>query len=286
MKKGILLTAVVLLSIAGFAQAQDELSGTVDLTYLSKYIWRGFALYDNQSAIQAGIDLDLYGTGFGLNVLWSRANSSGFENTEKVDLTLSYSSSCFEYETYATDYTVGWMYYNYPDQPTGGSNPLTNLARQAAYSDLQEFFASFSWPDICPEGVVPSYTIIKMWVSESGSEMNQFFRRPNVGADGLGGWLHILGLSYDLPVEDLLPDFPEQILHLSAAMVYNDGVNDFSRLVDVDHDWTHAVLGVSTDFDLGNDLTFTPGVYYQSAFEHTDSFNDELWCSLSVKYAF
>ena len=280
MKKGILLTAVVLLSTAGFAQAQEgELSGTVDLTYLSKYIWRGFALYDNQSAIQPSIDLDLYGTGFGLNVLWSRANSSGFENAEEVDLTLSYSSSCFEYETYATDYTVGWMYYNYPDQPTEGS--LTSLSRQAPYSDLQEFFASFSWPEIFPEGVVPSYTIIKMWVSESGSAMNRGLSMA--GADGLGGLMHILGLGYDLPVEDLLPDFPEQILHLSAAMVYNDGVNINA---DVDHDWTHAVLGVSTDFDLGNDLTFTPGVYYQSAFEHTDSFNDELWCSLSVKYAF
>jgi len=175
------------------------------------------------------------------------------------------------------------MYYNYPDQPTEGSNFLTSTDEQATYSDLQEFFASFSWPEICPEGVVPSYTIIKMWVSESGSEMNNVLR--SAGSDGLGGHLHILGLGYDLPVEDLLPDFPEQILHLSAAMVYNDGVNAF-RAFDVDHDWTHAVLGVSTDFDLDNDLTLTPGVYYQKAFEHTNAFNDELWCSLSVKYAF
>jgi hypothetical protein len=275
MKKGILLTAVILLSTAGFAQAQEgELTGTIDLTYLSKYIWRGIALYDSQSAIQPSIDLDLYGTGLGLNVLWSRANTSGFENLEWVNLTLSYSSSCFEYETYATDYSVGWTYYEFPDQPSGGSliDPT---------SDLQEFFASLSWPEICPEGVVPTYTVIKMWVSESGSAMNRGL--SSAGVDGLGGWFHILGLGYDLPVENLLPDFPEQILHLSAAMVYNDGVNIGD---DVDNDWTHAVLGVSTDFDLGNDLTFTPGAYYQKAFEHTDNFNDEFWCSLSVKYAF
>lgn len=271
MKKGILLTAVVLLSTAGFAQAQDELSGTVDLTYLSKYIWRGFALYDSQSAIQASIDLDLYGTGFGLNVLWSRANTNGFENAEEIDLTLSYSSSLFEYETYATDYTVGWMYYNYPDQPTGGSNIDWT-------SDLQEFFASLSWPEICPEGVVPSYTIIRMWTSESDSFLSRGLSQA--GAGGFGGWLHILGLSYDLPVEDLIPDLPEQILHLSAAMVYNDGVRG------ADNDWSHAVLGVSTDFDLGNDLTFTPGVYYQSSWEDTVNESNELWCSLSVKYAF
>ena len=294
MKKGILLTAVILLSTAGFAQAQDELSGTIDVTYLSAYMWRGFDRYPGahgEGAIQPSIDLDLYGTGFGLNVLWSRANTGAvksandggvsFENEEEIDLTLSYSSSLFEYETYATDYTVGWMYYNFPDQPTDGS--LTSQAKQASYSDWQEFFVSLSWPEISLEGIVPSYTIIKMWVSESGSEMNNLLR--SLGSDGLGGYLHILGLSYDLPVEDLLPDFPEQILHLSAAMVYNDGVNAF-RAFDVDHDWTHAVLGVSTDFDLGNDLTFTPGIYHQSAFEHTNAFNDQTWCNLSVKYAF
>jgi len=282
MKKGILLAAVILLSTAGFAQAQEELSGTVDVTYLSSYIWRGFDRYPGahgEGAIQPSIDLDLYGTGFGLNVLWSRANTGGFENAEEIDLTLSYSSSCFEYETYATDYTVGWMYYNYPDQPTGGS--LTSPSRQAAYSDLQEFFASFSWPEICPEGVVPSYTIIRMWTSESGSALSRGLSQQtgHVGG-GFGGWFHVLGLGYDLPVEDMLPDFPEQILHLSAAMVYNDGV------MGADNDWSHAVFGVSTDFDLGNDLTFTPGVYYQSSWEDTVNDSDELWCSLGVKYAF
>ncbi len=261
MKKGILLAAVILLSTAGFAQAQEELSGTIDVTYLSAYMWRGFDKYPGahgEGAIQPSIDLDLYGTGFGLNVLWSRANTSGFENGEEVDLTLSYSSSCFDYETYATNYTVGWMYYNDPDMPT-------------EWADRQEFFASLSWPDICPEGVVPSYTIIRHWASESGSPIND-----------ISGWMHIFGLGYDLPVEDLLPDLPEQILHLSLAMVYNEGMGAWG----VDHDWSHAVLGVSTDFDLGNDLTLTPGVYYQSSWEDSVNGSDELWCSLSVSYPF
>ena len=268
MKKVILLTAVILLSATTFAQAQEgELTGTVDVTYLSQYIWRGYEMYDSQSAIQPSIDLDLYGTGLGLKVLWSRANSSGYELEEELDLTLSYSNSLYEYETYATDYTVGWMYYYFPDGPappgpwvpTGGSDRL----------DYQEFFATLSWPEISPEGVVPSYTVIKMWAAKENS----------VSSD-ISGWLHVLGLSYDLPIEGLLPDTPEQILHLSVATVYNDGV------ADADRDWSHAVFGVSTGFDLGNDCTFTPGVYYQSSWEDTVNPSDELWCSLGVSYAF
>ena len=214
MKKGILLAAVILLSTAGFAQAQEELSGTIDVTYLSAYMWRGFDKYPGahgEGAIQPSIDLDLYGTGFGLNVLWSRANTSGFENSEEVDLTLSYSSSCYDYETYATNYTVGWMCYEFPDMPSDRA-------------DMQEFFVSLSWPDICLEGVVPSYTIVRLWASESGSLIND-----------VSGWVHILGLGYDLPVEDLIPDLPEQILHLSLAMVYNDGLG--ASYVNQDHDW-------------------------------------------------
>ena len=246
MKKVILLTAVVLLSATTFAQAQEELTGTVDVTYLSQYIWYGFRMYDNQSAIQPSIDLDLYDTGLGLNVLWSRANTSGYESEEELRYTLTYNNSLYEYETYATDYLIGWTYYNFP-----------------------EFYATLSWPEICPEGVVPSYTALKLWASKSLSPARE-----------ISGWLHILGLDYDLPVEGLLPDTPEQILHLSAAMVYNDGV------AGVDHDWSHAIFGVTTGFDLGNDCTLTPGVYYQSSWEDDVNPSDEFWCSLGVSYAF
>ena len=260
MKKVILLTAVILLSATTFAQAQEELTGTVDVTYLSQYIWRGFEMYGNQSAIQPSINLDLYGTGLGLKVLWSRANSSGYESEEELDFTLSYSNSLYEYETYATDYQVGWMYYTFPDGPSKG---------ETVSDDWQEMFATLSWPEIFPEGVVPSYTVIKMWNSEEYSPAN-----------GISGWLHILGASYDLPIEGLLPDTPEQILNLSAALVYNDGVGG------VDRDWSHAVFGVSTGFDLGNDCTFTPGLYYQSSMEDTVNRSDEFWATVGVSYAF
>jgi len=200
-KKVVLLTAVILLSAAGLVKAQEgELGVTLDVTYLSRYIWRGFDAYNNNTgAIQPSIDIDFYGTGLGVKVLSSRALGSGFENAEELDITLYYYNSLFEGETYATDYKIGWVYYDYVDNPSSAR-------------DMQEIFASLSWPEICPAGVVPSYTIIRMWPSTGNS-----------GVSDNGGWAHILGLGYDLTVPHLVPEIPEQTLHLSAELVYNGG---------------------------------------------------------------
>ena len=271
-RKEILLIAVVLLSMTGLAQAQEgELSGTLDVTYLSSYIWRGFDIYkDDHSAIQPSIDIDLYGTGFGVKVLSSRANGSGFENSEELDVTLYYNSSLFEGQKYATDYKIGWVYYSYPDEPRGGSS-----LGQAA--DMQEVFAKFSWPKACPISVIPSYTAVCMWPSEGDSTVSSN-----------GGWAHIFGLGYDLTVPGLVPETPEQILYLSAEVIYNDGVapGPVKTGANVDHDWSHAVFGVSTDFDVAKNLIFTPGVYYQSSFDDSVNTQDEAWCSLAVTYTF
>ena len=76
MKKVILIAAVCLFAAAGLAQAEvGELHGVIDLTFQSKYIWRGFDVYGDKSAIQPSNDLDLFGSGFGLNITGHRANS-------------------------------------------------------------------------------------------------------------------------------------------------------------------------------------------------------------------
>lgn len=278
MRKGILLiAAIILFGMAGLVQAQEaELHGTVDVTYMSSYIWRGFDYYaDDHSAFQTGIDIDLYGTGFGVDVRWIGAIHGGFENAKRISVGLYYGNKFFEAETYATDYKVGWVYYGFPDEPRAGSTTHANA--QAA--DMQEVFASLSWPNICPAGVVPSYTILTMWPSEGKSAANEN-----------AGWAHIVGLGYDLILPGLTSETPEQPLHLSAAMVYNDGVAPGvvigTASGTVDHDWSHAVFGLSTDFDIGNNLSFTPAVYYQSSWEDTVNTQDETWVTLSMKYKF
>ena len=258
-KKAILLIAVILLSTAGLIQAQERnISGTFDVTYLSRYIWRGFDMYeDDHSAIQPSIDLDLYGTGLGIKILWSIANTSGFEDDEWLNYTLYYNNSLFQAQTYTTDYTVGWGYYNYPD-----SSPKA--------SDLQEFFAAFSWPEICPAGVVPSYTVVLMWPSRSNSTF----------ASDYGGWLHVFGLDYDITVPELVSEIPVRTIHLSTDLVYNDGV------LGADSGFSHMVFGLSTDLEIRNNLTFTPAAYYQSSWESSVNGENEFWVGLSMKYKF
>jgi hypothetical protein len=263
MKKMVLLAAVVLMAAAVPVQAQDELHGAVEVTYQSKYLWRGIDVYGDKSAIQPSVMLDLYGTGFGVSVEGHRANSSGYEDRERWDYTLFYKNALFGDEMYATQYMLGWRYFNFPD-----------MSSQVA--DLQEIHAVLSWPNVLPvEGLVPTYVLVKLWPSEGGSA---------VGGNA-SGFAHIFMLDYALPVEGLLPNVPEQVLRLHSEFVFNDGVDP--RGGNVDHDWSNAVFGIATDFELAENVTLTPGLYYQVTMDKTiNDDQDETWATVGVKYEF
>jgi len=262
-KKGILLAAVILLSTAGFVQAQEsELGVTLDVTYVSKYIWRGIDKLDDKAALQPSINIDLYDTGFSFNVWSSFAGSSGTSTTSTVNAEewryiLTYGDSLFDGENYKTNYAASWVYYDYPD-----------MASKDA--DAQEFNVALSWPDICPGGIVPSYTIVYMWPAQGGGL-----------ARGYSGFIHVVGLSYDLTVPGLLPDTPEQVISLSAAATYNDGAVSEA----VDHDWSHILWGISTSFDCGAG-TLKPALYYQTSMDDSVNTEDEFFTGLSYTVSF
>jgi hypothetical protein len=267
-KEGILLITVVLLSMAGFAHAQDELHGTIDFTYQSKYVWRGFDIYGDKSAIQPSIDLDLFGSGFGLNIAGHRANSSGFEDTERWDYMLYYGNKLFEDEVYATNWRMGYVQYNYPDNSSHSTSSL----------DLSELHWILSWPNAIPvEGLVPTYVLVKLWPYNGGS----------LGG-GASGFAHIFMLDYGLSVPGILPDTDEQVLRLHSELVFNDGVHPLGKYAPAgaDSDWSNIVFGVETDFDLGNNMSLTPGLYQQISMDDSVNDEDETWVNLSLKYKF
>jgi hypothetical protein len=274
MGRKILVTVVFLLAIVGIAQAQDsELHGSVDLTYQSKYIWRGFDVYGEKSAIQPSIDVDLFGTGFGVNVMGHRANSSGYEVAERWDYTLYYQNGLFQNEAYALMYRLGWVYYNFPDM-------------SQSEAELQELQAVLSLPKMCPAGIVPSYVLVKLWPNSSGSWVSKNVDlstgQPSNGS--ASGWAHIFMLDYPLTIGGIMPDTPEQILNLHAELVYNDGAGPGGQ--DVDHDWSNAVFGISTGFNLSKELVLTPGVYHQISMDSSVNDENETWATLSLTYKF
>jgi hypothetical protein len=273
-KQGVLLSAVVLFCVVGFAQAQNsELHGSVDLTYQSKYVWRGFDVYNDKSAVQPSLDLDLFGTGLGVNVMGHRANSSGYENAERWDYTLYYQNGLFQDEAYAMMYRLGWVYYNYPDL-------------SSSQADLQEIHTVLSFPKLIPCGIVPSYILVKLWPTSSGSlvakKVDLTTGLPSKGT--ASGWAHIFMLDYPLKVGGILPDTPEQVFNLHTELVFNDGVGPAGQ--DVDSDWSNLVFGVSTGIDLSKELVLTPGVYHQISMDSSVDDQNETWATLSLTYKF
>jgi hypothetical protein len=123
--------------------------------------------------------------------------------------------------------------------------------------------------------------LVKLWPSESGSLVGS--RAPGSGT--ASGFAHIFMLDYALTVGGILPETPEQVLNLHAEAIYNDGVGPNGA--NADHDWSNAVFGLSTDFDLADNVALTPGVYHQITFD--DSVNDdkdETWLSLGLRCQF
>jgi len=270
MKKVVLLTAVLFVTATVAAQEKTgELHGVIDLTYQSKYIWRGIDVFNDKSAFQPSIDLDLFGTGFGVSVAGHRANTSGFEEVvpgahsgERWDYTLYYQNMLCADQPCATMYRLGWVYYNFPD----------NRSRDF---DLQEIHAVLAWPKILPvKGLVPAYVIVKIWPSRSDSLVD--------GA--ASGFAHIFMLDYGLETTCPITNQP-RVWKLHSEVVYNDGVDP--RGAGIDHDWSDAVFGISTDVDLAKNLVFTPAVYHQVTMDRSvNPDKDETWAALSMKYKF
>lgn len=284
MKKGLLVIVTIILAMTGMAKTQElDLHGSFNVTYQSKYVWRGFDIYNDKSATQASLDLDLFGTGFGLNVTAHRANSSGHENGERWDYNLYYNNRLFVDECYAMNYRLGWVWYNYPDQPSEGSMMAPNAS-------LQELHAILSFPDLCPIGIVPTYILVKMWPAESDSfSGSRSSWLTAAGVPGFGGsasgWAHIFMLDYSFNIAGLVPEIPEHTINLHSELVFNDGVGPAGQRVD--SDWSNVVFGASTDIDIEENLVLTPGVYHQITFE--DDVNDdadETWVTLGATYKF
>lgn len=260
--KKLMLMLLAVFVIVPISSAMDTPVGEVvfdlDATWNTKYLWRGFDLLDDKAAFQPSVNMD-FGNGLSFNVWSSFAGASkhgGSVSTvdaDEMDYALTYSSNV-DVGT-AMDYAVSWIYYDFTDT-------ASNVA------DAQEFNVDFTFPEICPGGVVPHYQVIYMWASEGGGPSND-----------LGGFFHIFGIGYDFMVSEL-----EQPLSFSADFVYNDNVGLTTG--DVDHDWSHITWGLSTSFDCPGGGAITPALYYQTSMDDSVNTQDEFYAGISYGVSF
>ncbi|MFC1676141.1 hypothetical protein ACFL3G_03635 [Planctomycetota bacterium] len=256
MSKKIVMIVIAVMLMATLLQAQDEELGfTYDLQYHSKWLSKGVEAYGQQGAIFNKIDVDLYGSGWGVIVVHRNAISDGYVDSQRFDYRPYYKSQVFQEESYATNYNISVGYEHYYGRTRHKANTTW------------EWVGAFSWPNILKSGIVPSY-IVHYETPVSGGDANR----------KVAGWMHRFRLGYDLQA----PELTVQPLHLSAELAYDDGFGAGS-----DHDWSYATFGVSTKFKITENLSFIPGLYQQISMEDTTATRKDItYTILTMKYKF
>jgi hypothetical protein len=279
-----LLSVVALVNAAETAESSaatepapviDGVTTTVDVTYVTKYIWRGFNVYGSHGAIQPSVDFALE-NGFSANVWMSYPVGSGENDAgtsinsdlTEFNYTLAYSNSVLE-DASQLNYKVGWRYYDYTKTSTKDF-------------DMQEVFAEVSMPNLVGNGFTPRGAWYQMWNSKSGG--------ANSGA---GGSIFALGFAYDFNANQVAGDTVGDVpLTFSWDIVYNGGTGAQTvapkyQGSGVDHDWSHMVFGLSTVLDCPmTSGKIVPAIYWQSSFEDTVNNSDELWAGVSFSLNF
>jgi hypothetical protein len=194
------LIALMLLPVDSLVQAnpatarsavtrENKLGLTFDVTYMSKWLSKGAEAYGQQGALFETIDIDFYGTGFGVNVTHRSATSSGYVDKERFDYRPYYKGRIFENKTYTTNFNISAGYEHYP-----------GLARNVANTTWEWIFA-FSWPNVLPKGFVPGYIVHYEYPAGSGYRHSNNLNTQQLPlplklssevayTDGLGGAAH------------------------------------------------------------------------------------------------
>jgi hypothetical protein len=286
MKKLLLIAVVLFGMVAPVLAAEGDLHGDVGYTYDTMHVWRGFMTWGQHSGSNPFINLDLFGSGFGLSAEGHWANGTGqngpvgYSDEQRWDYTLFYQNKISAGDTYETDYKVSYVYYNYPD---------VDARHSSTTFDLQELNALLAWPNITGvKGLVPAYCIVKLWPSKHDTVVGA----ANPSGGTASGFAHIFMLNYALPIAGLTSETPEQVLNFHTELVWNDGVDPRPYGGYTSSDWSDFLMGVSTDFDLGNSFVFTPGLNYQITMEDNGPIkgvspkHDICWATLTIKYKF
>lgn len=255
MKRILFVAIVVLLCIvplAALGQEEKKLGVSIERQYHSAWLSKGAPGYGQHGALFTILDLDFYGSGFGVKTIHRMAMGSGYVDKTRFDFKPYYKNQFFKGEPYAMNYNISVEYEYYP-----------GLDRKKAFTTY-EWIYMFDWPNIMQNGIVPYYIIHYEYPAYHGQRVNYT------------GWVHRFGLGYDIDVAEL-----PKPLHFSTEVAYTDGLGG------ADHDWSYFNVGLSTKFEIIENLVFTPGIYHQVTMdESVNPHKNVTYCILSMKYTF
>jgi len=260
--KRIVMAAVLISVIASLSMAQGTLEEekkigvTLDFTYLSRWLSKGFPVYGDQGALFQTLDLDFYGSGFGLITI-HRSSTSNYDDRERFDFRPYFKNTVFKETPYEMNYNISAGYEYYP-----------NVSKYKSPTTWEWIFA-FNWPNILPENFTPAYIGHYEYLAHSGGKSFNNRSYPS-------GWIHRFLLFYDIYIEEL----PRPI-RFSSEVGYWDG------LAGVTNDWGYATFGLATEFPITENLTFMPGIYEQVTMDKSvNSQKDVTYGRLTMRYKF
>lgn len=237
-----------------------DLTLTLDSTFSSHYLWNGYDIVDAaswQPSLEVGYSNYFMG-------IWGQFSMErGFESSDELDYYVGYGNTVLEEESYVLSYSLTYTYFDYPNSD---SKPGDDEV-----ADGQEIRFDISLDNLlhlAKRPLLVSYGVAYEW---EGKDVPSSFYGP--------GWIHSLGVSYALDFTPILSAQEEQAISISLSTFYNDGV--FGS----DHDWSHTLLTLSTDFEWGA-MYISPSIGYQWSYEDTVNEEDEFYGQLALGIEF
>jgi hypothetical protein len=220
---------------------------------VTKWLSKGVEAYGSQGGLFKTIDVRFEDWNFGVKVTHRNATGSGYVDSQRFDYRPYMYGMLFEGQRHQTNYNLSVGYEHYP-----------GLDRKRANTTYEWIFA-FAWPKLIGNNLTPAYIVHYEHPAGSGYDYSY-----------VTGWVHRFLLNWDMQVEQLPND-----LKFSSEVAYVDGLGG------AEHDWGYSTFGLSTVFDIGENMSFTPGIYHQVSIGDTVSNKKDItYAHLSFKYMF
>ncbi|EFK97820.1 hypothetical protein LDC_0104 [sediment metagenome] len=236
-----------------FAEAGDLLSLDTKVSYVSKYMWRGFDLLEGDPSIQPEATLSFSETGLYLGVWASYGTKSKWDEWDEWDFYGGYATTFYENMIYAVEADFGYTFFHYPNQNK--------------YIDSQEIAVNLKFPSLLKltsTRFIP-YTGVSYSFAAHKNEVDQ-----------RGYWLK-LGLNMEQKISSL----NENPFLIYIETFCNDGAGSMQ----VESGFSHIATGIKTTFEVWG-LGFTPSVNYQETLEDSVNKDNDFWYTLTASKAF